>query len=213
MRRSPPLGSPTDAAGKGRGEIAGKGERNEDSLHGDRVARRCDDCARARPPGSRGNALTVAFAESDAKPVSVARNFASATLGKSSAGDIDVLGGFAAAKRDGKAAVVCISFKNVSSRAARRVAFEFPISGRQGRELGSMQLDRRGEFSPGIAIKGWQSLSDWQGGVGHRGYGDNCTMLSAGDRFGAAAARGNGVVPDHPCRIRRRLELGALSLG
>lgn len=107
-------------------------------------------------------------------------NFASATLGNRSAGDIDVLGGFAAAKRDGKAAVVCISFKNVSSRTARRVTFEFPISGRQGGELGSTQLDRRGEFSPGIAINGWQSLGDWQGGVGHRGYGDNCTVLQQG---------------------------------
>ncbi|HEY1653489.1 MAG TPA: hypothetical protein VGF86_00070 [Candidatus Tumulicola sp.] len=107
-------------------------------------------------------------------------NFASATLGASSAGNVDVLGGFAAAKRDGKAAVVCVSFKNVSSLVARRVVFEFPILGRQGRELGTMQLDRRGEFSPGIAINGWQSLGDWQGGIGHRGYGDNCTSLQQG---------------------------------
>ena len=107
-------------------------------------------------------------------------DFASATLGNVAAGHIDVLGGFAAAKRDGKSAVVCVSFKNISARVARRVVFDFPILGSQGRELGTMQLDRRGEFSPGVGINGWTTLSDWQGGLGHRGYNDNCTVLAQG---------------------------------
>lgn len=28
-------------------------------------------------------------------------------------------------------------------------------------------------------INGWPSLSDWQGEVGHRGYGDNCKVLNS----------------------------------
>jgi hypothetical protein len=107
-------------------------------------------------------------------------NFASATLDQGSEGHVNVTGGFAAAKRDGKAAIVCVSFKNTSTLIARRVVFEFPMMGPRGRELGSLHLDRRGEFSPGIDINGWESLSAWQGGVGHRGYGDNCTLLQQG---------------------------------
>lgn len=106
-----------------------------------------------------------------------ALDFASATLGNEPAGHIDVYRGFAAAKRDGKAAIVCVSFKNTAARVARRVIFDFSVLGAQGRELGTMHLDRRGEFSPGIDINGWSTLSDWQGGLGHRGYGDNCSLL------------------------------------
>ena len=104
-------------------------------------------------------------------------DFASATLGNEPSGHILVTGGFAAAKADGKAAIVCVSFRNTGAQTARRVVFEFPILGRRGRELGSLRLDRRGEFSPNVDINGWQNLSDWQGGVGHRGYNDNCTTL------------------------------------
>jgi len=57
-------------------------------------------------------------------------DFASATLGDESAGHIEVYGGFAAARRDGKAAIVCVSFKNASSLPARRVVFDFPLMGR-----------------------------------------------------------------------------------
>ena len=46
--------------------------------------------------------------------------------------------------------------------------------------MGTLQLDRRGEFSPGIDINGWGSLKAWQDGVGHRGYGDNCTLQQQG---------------------------------
>ncbi len=107
-------------------------------------------------------------------------DFASPTLGGQTQGQIAVTGGWAAVKRDGKAAVVCVSFKNEAAVAATRVVFEFAISGRSGDNLADMQLDRRGTFSTGVDINGWSSLSDWQGGVGHRGYGDNCKTVSSG---------------------------------
>lgn len=88
-----------------------------------------------------------------------------------------MLGGFAAVRRDGKAAIVCVSFKNTAAVAARRVVFDFTLQGARGRDLASLQLDRHGEFSQGVDINGWSSLSAWQGGVGHRGYNDNCTTL------------------------------------
>ena len=106
-------------------------------------------------------------------------SLASATLAQPS-GPIRLIGGFAAAKRDGKAAVVCVSFKNTAPKAANRVVFDFTLVGPRGRDLGSPQLDRRGEFSSNVDINGWSSLGDWQGGVGHRGYGDNCTVLQQG---------------------------------
>ncbi len=103
-------------------------------------------------------------------------DFAAATLGAAS-GPISVLGGFGAVRRDGKGAVVCVSFKNTGAAPARRVVFEYALEGARGRQLATLQLDRRGEFTPGIDIHGWSSLSAWQGGVGHRGFGDNCTTL------------------------------------
>jgi hypothetical protein len=74
----------------------------------------------------------------------------------------------------------------------RRVEFEFPIVGRNGGDLGTMKLDRTGEFSPDIAIEGWRNLSDWQGGMGHRGYNDNCTQLKR-DMAAAPLLRASGV--------------------
>jgi len=106
--------------------------------------------------------------------------FASPTLGGQTQGHIAVTGGWAAIKRNGKAAVVCVSFKNEASVAATRVIFEFAISGRSGDNLADLQLDRRGTFSSGVDINGWASLADWQSGVGHRGYGDNCQTVSSG---------------------------------
>ena len=51
---------------------------------------------------------------------------------------------------------------------------------RDGMDLGDLVLDCRGTFSQGIAINGWGSLADWQSGLGHRGYNDNCTTISGG---------------------------------
>lgn len=106
-------------------------------------------------------------------------DFAAATLGASS-GPIAVLSGFAAVRRDGRGAIVCVSFKNTSATTAHRVVFDFTLQGARGRDLATLQLDRQGEFSQGIDINGWGSLGAWQGGVGHRGYGDNCTTLQQG---------------------------------
>lgn len=105
---------------------------------------------------------------------------ASQTLGNSAQGKIALLGGWAAVKRDGRAAVVCVSFKNEAAVAATRVVFRFTILGRSGNDLGTLEFDRSGTFSPGVDINGWQSLKDWQGGVGHRGYADNCKVLDSG---------------------------------
>jgi hypothetical protein len=104
---------------------------------------------------------------------------ASRSLENKSQGKIAVLGGWAAVKRDGRGAVVCVSFKNEASVAATRIVLEFSILSRSGAELGQLELDRGGTFSPGVEINGWPSLSDWQGGVGHRGYGDNCKVLNS----------------------------------
>lgn len=106
-------------------------------------------------------------------------NFASETLGQSG-GPISVIGGFAAARRDGTAAIVCVSFKNTTTQTARHVLFDFALLGTHGRDVGALHLDRRGEFSPGVEINGWSNLSAWQSGVGHRGYGDNCTHWQQG---------------------------------
>src|SRR5262249_54030379 len=95
-------------------------------------------------------------------------------------GHIVVLNGWAAVKRDGTAAIVCISFKNIAHVTARRVVFDFPIFGQQGGKVGELHLDRRGEFSPNVDINGWPGLSSWQSGVGNRGYGDNCNFVQQG---------------------------------
>jgi len=105
---------------------------------------------------------------------------ASQTLENKPQGKIALLGGWAAVKRDGHGAVVCVSFKNEAAVAATRVTFRFSILNRSGDGLGNLELDRSGTFSPGVNINGWQSLSDWQGGVGHRGFGDNCKVLNSG---------------------------------
>ena len=44
--------------------------------------------------------------------------------------------------------------------------------------LATLHLDRTGEFSPNVDINGWNALTDWQAGLGHRGYNDNCTTVT-----------------------------------
>ncbi len=105
---------------------------------------------------------------------------ASPTLENAAQGKIALLGGWAAVKRNGRGAVICVSFKNEAATTATRVVFRFSILGRNGASLGELELDRRGEFSSGTDINGWSSLSDWQGGLGHHGYNDNCKVLDTG---------------------------------
>jgi len=90
-----------------------------------------------------------------------------------------LLDGWGAVKRDGKAVVVCVSFKNEHPVAATHVVVDFPLTSRSGEMLETLRLDRRGTFSSGIDIRGWPSLGEWQAGVGHRGYGDNCVTQDA----------------------------------
>jgi hypothetical protein len=104
----------------------------------------------------------------------------SPTLENRSQGKIALLGGWAAVKRDGRGAVVCVSFKNEAAETATRVVFQFALRNRAGMTIDELQLDRQGTFSPGTDINGWDSLSQWQGGVGHRGYGDNCKVIGSG---------------------------------
>lgn len=104
---------------------------------------------------------------------------ASQSLENKTQGKIGFLGGWAAVRRDGHGAVVCVSFKNEAAVAATRVVFQFTILDRSNNDLGNLELDRSGTFSPGIQINGWPSLREWQGGVGHRGFGDNCKVLNS----------------------------------
>lgn len=90
-----------------------------------------------------------------------------------------MLGGWASVKRDGRGAHACVSFKNSDTRPATRVLFQFPISDEAGVELGQLELDRRGTFSPGIDINGWGSMASWQGSANRRN-DENCTSVNAG---------------------------------
>jgi len=100
---------------------------------------------------------------------------ASATLEGGVQGQIQIVSGFAAIKRDGTAAIACVTFKNRSPLTARRVIFVFPLLDAQGNHLGDLTLDRNGEFSTDVAIATYDSFAAWQqGGIGPRGYADNC---------------------------------------
>ncbi len=103
---------------------------------------------------------------------------ATKTLAPSSEGSIEVLGSFAAARRDGTSAVACISFKNTDARTATRVLFDFGLIDGSGANVGSLVLDRKGTFSTGIDIIGYGNLQDFVVHSGNRGYADNCTTLS-----------------------------------
>jgi hypothetical protein len=128
---------------------------------------------------TRASGGTLPAATATPNPYRLIR-LTSPTLENAPQGKIALLGGWAAVKRNGQGAVICVSFKNEASATATRVVFRFSILGRSGASLGELELDRRGEFSPGTDINGWSSLSDWQGGLGHHGYNDNCKVLNSG---------------------------------
>lgn len=106
----------------------------------------------------------------------------SPTLGQKQTGSIAVLNGFAAASRDGKMAMACVSFQNNAPVAATQVDFTFTLLDANGNTVGTMQLNRTGTFSTGIGIMSWSSFNDWNGGQGfsNRGYSDNCAKISNG---------------------------------
>ncbi len=94
----------------------------------------------------------------------------------SQSGNVEVTGAFAAARRDGRGAVACVSFKNLSPKVATEIIFEFPLLNAQGVELGKLTLDRKGEFSPQIQVTSFERLMDWQEGApGPRTRIENCT--------------------------------------
>lgn len=105
-----------------------------------------------------------------------------ATLGTQTSGSIAVLGGFAAASRDGKTALACVSFQNNAPVAATSVTFNFSLLDANGNTVGTLTLDRKGTFSAGIGIMSWSSFNDWNGGQGfsNRAYNDNCAKISNG---------------------------------
>ncbi len=105
--------------------------------------------------------------------------FGTPTLGGGTSGNIAVLGGWVAVKRDGRGARACISFKNEGSITATRLLVLFPMMNRAGEQIAEVKLDRRGTFSPGIDIMGWHDLASWQSGS-NRGYDENCQTLSLG---------------------------------
>jgi hypothetical protein len=105
--------------------------------------------------------------------------FGTPTLGGEPAGKLAVYDGWVAVRRDGRGAQACVSFKNEASVTATRVLFEFPILDHSGTEVTVMKLDRRGTFSPGIDIRSWNSMAQWQK-FNHRLYAENCTSVDVG---------------------------------
>lgn len=95
-------------------------------------------------------------------------------------GNIQVLGGFAAARRDGTAIFACISFQNNAPKAATLVRFAFPIKDANGNTVATLVLDRTGTFSSGIGINTFQSYNDWKSGLTNRGYNQNCVNRTTG---------------------------------
>jgi hypothetical protein len=103
---------------------------------------------------------------------------ASNSLDAAPRGNIQILGGFAAIKRDGTATIVCVSFKNLDTRVANRIVFSFPLLDSNGDNLGVLTLDRSGEFTPNVDINTFDSMQTWQaGGIGPtRAMMDGCVQ-------------------------------------
>jgi hypothetical protein len=100
---------------------------------------------------------------------------ATGSLDNAPVGQIQILAGFSAIKKDGTSAIACLSFKNLDPRVAKRVVFDFPLLGGDNQELGKLTLDRSGEFSPTVDIRAWESMGAWQTpGGGPKTYNDGC---------------------------------------
>jgi hypothetical protein len=122
---------------------------------------------------------------------------ATASLDQTPQGGIAILGGFAAVKKDGTGAMICLSFKNIDPRVANHIVVEFPLLGDGGQEMGKLVLDRSGEFSPNIDIRSYESLAAWQSGAGPRSQADGCigqSMPTAAIPFLQARAAGYRVM-------------------
>lgn len=107
---------------------------------------------------------------------------ASTTLGNGTpAGNILLINGFVAAKRDGTSAIACISFRNVAPQAATRVVVDFFLLDANGQVLAPLTLDRRGTFSPNVDIHSYPGFEAWSGGTyNNRDYANGCTRVDNG---------------------------------
>ena len=86
-------------------------------------------------------------------------NFASASLDGASARAHPNLGGFAAVKRDGKAAIVCLSFRTRRQKVADARRLRLPVERKRAAKRIRLRYNSiaRGEFSPSVDINGWSS--------------------------------------------------------
>jgi hypothetical protein len=125
---------------------------------------------------------------------------ATASLEGGSQGPIQILGGFAAVKRDGTAAIACLSFKNTAPKIASHLLVDFPLISGNGESLGTLTLDRSGEFSPNVDIMSFGAMAQWQNptsGGPVKSYSEGCIQRSlptAALPFLQAAAAGYHVV-------------------
>jgi hypothetical protein len=134
--------------GNGRGELHTQGASDSDIGP---PRKDIDDFATPKPTPNPWRNIPLASNSLDAAP----------------RGNIQILGGFAAIKRDGTATIVCVSFKNLDTRVADRIVFTFPLLDGNGDNLGTLTLDRSGEFSPNVDINSFNSMQTWQaGGIG-----------------------------------------------
>jgi hypothetical protein len=95
-------------------------------------------------------------------------------------GDVQILGGFAAARKDGRSVIACVSFKNTSPKTATRIVLSFPLLDANGNHDGTLHLNRTGTFSTGIDIMTYQNFASWGGGTGfnNKGYASNCASAT-----------------------------------
>lgn len=94
---------------------------------------------------------------------------------------ITIQRGFALIAKNGTKAIVCISFTNVGSRAAKSVHFTFPLVDASGNTVGKLDFTRTGLFSPNVAIAGPASASDYVSpGFSNRGAFENCVNSDQG---------------------------------
>lgn len=134
-----------------------------------------------RPAGDAGPAISTATPS----PLSRYRvmQLTSPTLrgGAPPKSGINVLGGFALIAKDGTQAIVCLSFTNVAAAAANSIHFSFPLMSADGEELGAIDLNRTGLFSPNIAINGPSDPDAYfSPGLSSRGIFSNCVTSNQG---------------------------------
>ena len=101
--------------------------------------------------------------------------------GAAPASGITVNGGFALIAKNATKAIVCLSFTNVGARTANEVDFSFPLVDGNGNALGTFTLDRKGTFSPNVAINGPADANTYvNNGPGPRAMFSNCVVSNQG---------------------------------